>query len=202
MIIVSLAVTLHFSSSRSITFYCPPETCVLLCYVYWCVSTPVGALQCVRGGIVESGFNCPLRLPRALGRGWISRRRSCVCHVHAPSSTFSHAASGAVETLLTTRPNMFRSTWSSGVLQGQLTGHLLILRTGKEENKETGLGPLLLHLQKSAGRQMLRFLPSRTPGKTLRAHTSVCVQTHLWCVCRLSTQHTDVRKKRFVTRLD
>lgn len=121
--------------------------------------------------------------------GWISRRRSCVCHVHAPSSAFSHAASGAVETLLTTRLNMFCSTWSSGVLQGQLTGHLLILRTGKEENKETGLGPLLLHLQKSAGRQMLRFLPSGTPGKTLRAHTSVCADTPLVCVQIKHTTH-------------
>lgn len=93
-----------------------------------------------------------------------------MCHVHASSSTFSHAASGAEKTLLTTRLNMFCSTSSSGVLEW----HLLILRTGKDENKETGMGPLWLHLQKSAGRQMLRFLLSGTPGKTLLAHTGLC----------------------------
>lgn len=74
----------------------------------------------------------------------------------------------------------------SHVLQRRTPGwHLLILRTGKDENKETGLGPLLRHLQKSAGRQMLRFLLSGTPGKTLLAHTSVCV-----CVCVCVCRHT------------
>lgn len=74
----------------------------------------------------------------------------------------------------------------SHVLQRRTPGwHLLILRTGKDKNKETGLGPLLRHLQKSAGRQMLRFLLSGTPGKTLLAHTSVCV-----CVCVCVCRHT------------
>lgn len=171
MILVSLAVSLCFSSSRSITFYCPPETCFLLCSVYWSVFYN-SRRSAVRSGRISRRLlhvPCPrARLPRCL---WSWGK--------TPDNTPEH--------VLQHIGQWHTSGW-----------HLLILRTGKDENQETGLGPFLLRFQKSAARQMLRFLLSGKPGKTLLAHTSVCADTPLVCVqIKHTTQRCKEEKRRY-----
>lgn len=144
-------------------------------YAYWCVSTTVDALQRIRRRIAENSFNSLLRLHRALGRGGF--------YASAPAcATSTHAAPRSPTLPLELRKQSWQHaiTCSAAHEQQQHTGrwHLLVFRTGKDEKKETGLGPFCCIYRNQLEDKCwdscsvgLREKPS--------SHMQVCVQTHL-----------------------